>query len=64
MGTLRVMNRRNEACAKKAQEGGKSRETRKPFIETLWVANPARQSWDQQSEASLAWRVGDHPCEA
>ena len=26
--------------------------------------NPARQSWDQQPEASLAWWRGDPPCEA
>jgi hypothetical protein len=36
----------------------------KPFIETLRVTNPARQSRAGSREASLAWSVGDCPCEA
>jgi hypothetical protein len=36
----------------------------KPFIETLRVANPVRQSWASSREASLARGAGDRHCEA
>jgi hypothetical protein len=53
----------NRHCAKKAQER-RIATNLKPF-----VGNPAgNQSrpveLDQRPEASLAWWVGDHPCEA
>ena len=61
-----VVVRRAKRCSDIAQEARERRidGSLKPF---RW--NPAgNQSRpvepDQQPEASLAWRVGDHPCEA
>ena len=36
----------------------------KPFIGTLRVTNPVRQSRASSREASLAWGAGDRHCEA
>src|SRR5262249_24594835 len=45
-------------CARQARERRKRLETRKPFIVTLRVPNPARPSLAKQPEASLAWSGG------
>ena len=52
--TLLARERESRHCAKKLGKGESSQNV-KPFIETLRVTNPVRQSRASSREASLAW---------